>query len=229
MIDRRFFLGGLAIALTGCASSGAVVRDGEDAIAGFRPWTDIEPPYVLFPGDEVDLVLPSAPELNRTLILAPDGRISLPMVGHVMAAERSLHALETDISAAYAEHLVRPAVELTLRRSGPAKVWVNGQVRNPGAYDLPGEPINAYQAMILAGGSSLGARTSKAALIRRGPDGYPMMTTVNLGNRSLLSPRIRRGDIIFVPRTALGEVTAFFTQVREAMPIGFSYALNGWN
>ncbi|MEG2313933.1 polysaccharide biosynthesis/export family protein [Brevundimonas sp.] len=229
MIDRRFFLGGLAIATTGCASSRASSRDDSAGITGFRPWSDIEPPYVLFPGDELDLALPSAPELNRALTLAPDGRISLPMAGHVMAAERSLHELETDISAAYAQHLVRPAVELSLRRSGPAKVWVDGQVRNPGAYDLPGEQINAYQAMVLAGGASLGSKTGKAALIRRGPDGYPMMTTVDLGNRSLFSPRVRRGDIIFVPRTGLGEITAFFTQVREAMPIGFSYALNGWN
>ncbi len=229
MIDRRFFLGGLAIATAGCASSGAVVRENDAVLTGFRPWSDIEPPYVLFPGDEIDLALPSAPELNRTLTLAPDGRISLPMAGHLMAAERSLHALEADISTAYVEHLVRPAVEVSLRRSGPAKVWVNGQVRNPGAYDLPGEPINAYQAMVLAGGESLGAKTGRAALIRRGPDGYPMMTTIDLGNRSMFSPRIRRGDIIFVPRTGLGEITAFFTQVRDAMPIGFSYALNGWN
>ena len=38
---------------------------------------------------------------------------------------------------------------------------------------------------------------------------------------------LRRGDIIFVPRSTLGELAAFFTQVRAAMPIGFSYSLNG--
>ena len=38
---------------------------------------------------------------------------------------------------------------------------------------------------------------------------------------------LRRGDIIFVPRSTLGELAAFFTLFRAAMPIGFSYSLNG--
>ena len=38
---------------------------------------------------------------------------------------------------------------------------------------------------------------------------------------------LRRGDIVFVPRSTLGELAAFFTQVRNALPIGFSYAING--
>ena len=40
---------------------------------------------------------------------------------------------------------------------------------------------------------------------------------------------LRRGDIIFVPRSTLGELAAFFTQVRAALPIGFSYSINGSN
>ena len=44
-----------------------------------------------------------------------------------------------------------------------------------------------------------------------------------------LAIALRRGDIIFVPRSTLGELAAFFTQVRSAMPIGFSYSINGSN
>ena len=39
----------------------------------------------------------------------------------------------------------------------------------------------------------------------------------------------QRGDIVFVPRSTLGELAAFFTQVRSALPIGFSYAIGGGN
>ena len=38
---------------------------------------------------------------------------------------------------------------------------------------------------------------------------------------------LRRGDIIFVPRSNLGEVANFVTLVRNALPIGFSYAIGG--
>lgn len=54
-----------------------------------------------------------------------------------------------------------------------------------------------------------------------------MMRVVDLRPRQAEAVALRRGDIIFLPRTTLGELAAFFTQVRAAMPIGFSYSLNG--
>ena len=36
-----------------------------------------------------------------------------------------------------------------------------------------------------------------------------------------------RGDILFVPRTTLGEVANFVSQFRNALPVGFTYALGG--
>ena len=59
-----------------------------------------------------------------------------------------------------------------------------------------------------------------------------MARTVDLGKQSRGSPAVapvplRRFDIVFVPRSTLGELAAFFTQVRAALPIGFSYSING--
>jgi hypothetical protein len=54
-----------------------------------------------------------------------------------------------------------------------------------------------------------------------------MMRVIDLrAPRAEITP-LRRGDIIFVPRSTLGELVAFFSQVRSALPIGFSYAING--
>lgn len=227
MISRRTVLCAAALGVAGCATS-----DNSDAtqFGSQVGWTDAEPPYVLMPGDEIDLSLPSATELNRTLVVGPDGRVSLPLAGHLQVVEKSLPECEAAISAAYAAYLTRPAVELTLRRAAPAKIWVDGNVRTPGAFDLPSEAINAYQAVLLAGGTNVGSRVRQAILIRRGQDGMPSRYVIDVKSGGVQSPRVRRGDIIFVPRNSLGELAAFFGQVRDAMPIGFSYALNGgWN
>ena len=230
MIDRRFILTGLLASLGGCATKSPPRAHADEISAHLTGWSDFEPPYVLFPGDEVDLALPSAPELNRSLTIGPDGRISFPLVGHIVASDLSLPELETRISQALSPHLIRPAVEVTLRRAAPSKIWIDGQVTNPGSYDLPNEAINTYQALLLAGGATIGARSGKAVLIRRGADGQPMIRTLDLRARSNETPRARRGDIIFVPRNAIGEVAAYMGQVRDALPVGFSYALNGrWN
>jgi polysaccharide export outer membrane protein len=87
--------------------------------------------------------------------------------------------------------------------------------------------IDAYQAVIQAGGFLPTARTQEVALIRRGPGGRAMMRAIDLRPRRGLPVALRRGDIIFVPRSTLGEIANFFTQVRNAMPIGFSYSING--
>ena len=224
MIDRRtIWLG----AVTACVAGNFVTSP---AWALNDAWSAHEPEYVLFPGDELDIALPAAPELNRTAVVAPDGRLSLPLVGHVAASDLTLTQLEARISQAYANHLVRPAVEVTLRRAAPAKIWIDGQVRTPGAFDLPGEAIDARQAILLAGGATVGARSRRAVLIRRGSDGLPRSTVVDLRSRSQNAPRVYRGDIIFVPRNAVGEIAAYMSQIRDALPVGFSYALNGrWN
>jgi polysaccharide export outer membrane protein len=66
-------------------------------------------------------------------------------------------------------------------------------------------------------------------IIRRSRDGRPMMRTVNLdkpfrdaGHADLVP--LRRFDIVYVPKTGLAEIGVFMTQMRNALPITFSYA-----
>ena len=193
---------------------------------GFADWTETEPEYVLYPGDEIEIATPTAVELTRTQKIGPDGRISLPLVGQIMAADRTIAEFEADASAAYASQLRRPVVEVTLKTAGPIRVWVDGEVRTPGVYDMMGD-IDAYQAVIQAGGFLPTAKQGEAALIRRGPGGVRMMRAIDLRPRRGEVVALRRGDIIFVPRSTLGEVANFVTLFRNALPVGFSYALGG--
>ena len=68
-------------------------------------------------------------------------------IGQAMAADRTLAELEYQLSSAYASQLVRPMVEVTLKTAGPVKVWVAGEVRTPGVYDMNGD-MDAYQAIV---------------------------------------------------------------------------------
>ncbi|TPW00882.1 MAG: polysaccharide export protein [bacterium] len=243
-LDRRLFLFAAAAALTGCAGDNAgrmPLPGGRGQDAGgnvqrvspadfpnipFADWTDTEPEYVLYPGDEIEVATPTAPELTRTLKVGPDGRIALPLIGQIMAADRTLAEVEQVASQAYAAELVRPVVEITLKLAGPLKVWVAGEVRTPGVFDMAGD-IDAYQAIVMAGDFLPSAKPQEVALIRRGPGGRRMMRVVDLRPRRGEVVALRRGDILYVPRSNLGELANFFTQVRNALPVGFSYSING--
>ena len=242
--DRRLILLGAAALLSGCAGDGGDrmprpmargqdvggrvdrVQPGNFPNIPFADWTDDEPEYVLYPGDEIEVATPTAPELTRTLRVGPDGRVSLPLVGQLMAADRTIAELESAASGAYASQLVRPVVEITLKQAGPLKVWVAGEVRTPGVLDMNGD-IDAYQAVVQAGDFLPTAKPQEVALIRRGPGGRRMMRVIDLRPRRGEVVALRRGDLIYVPRSNLGELANFFTQIRNALPIGFNYTING--
>lgn len=245
-IDRRLLLLGLAGAggalVSGCSSGEYGSRmprpmtSGDDRVrpvgsaafpeVAFADWSEMEPEYILYPGDEIEVATPTAPEQTRTLKIGPDGRISLPLVGQIMAADRTIAEVEADASAAFASQLRRPVVEITLKTAGPIRVWVDGEVRTPGVIEMTGD-LDAYQAVVQAGGYLPTARQDEVALIRRGPGGVRMMRALDLRARRGEVVALRRGDIIFVPRSNLGEVANFVTLFRNALPVGFSYAIGG--
>ena len=197
----------------------------------YADWTEFEPEYRLYPGDELDVAVPSAPELNRTVKVSHDGRVTLPLGLSVMAADRSPAELQADIAAAWASQLVRPDVEVTVRQAQPLKVFVGGEVKNAGMYDMAGD-IDALQAVIQAGGFTPSARRFEVVVVRRGPDGRPMMRTVDL-MRAVTDPArsdavpLRRFDVVYVPRSTVAEVGLFVSQVFDAVPFsdGFGYVI----
>ncbi len=198
----------------------------------FQRWVDYEPQYLLYPGDQIDVVVPSAPELSRTLTVAPDGRINMPMVEPIMAAGRSIPAVKQALQAELAKQLRDPKVSLTARAFAPQNIYVGGQVTQQGTYALTG-PIGSLEAIIMAGGFLPSAKTGKVVILRRAPNGGLMMRVVN-HKRGLKNVRgyadnmqLRRGDIVFVPRNSLSEVGVFVQQLRNAIPVdvGVSYNL----
>ena len=119
-LDRRLILMALAAGLAGCAGGAPAggARPRPTVVDDFPPnlpfadWTEVEPEYRLYPGDDIEVALPTASELTRQLKIAPDGRVSLPLLGHVMAADRSLSELEADISYGYAPHLLLSLIHI---------------------------------------------------------------------------------------------------------------------
>jgi protein involved in polysaccharide export with SLBB domain len=227
------FLVSAALApLAGAPALGRQRQDPGFPNIGYATWSDDEPAYRLYPGDEVDFQVGSAPELNKILIVQPDGRVSLPLVGSVMAADRSVDDLQARIVEAYGRTLLRPDVTVALRTAQPLKVFVGGEVSKPGVYDMPGD-LDALRAVILAGGFTNSAKRGEVVIIRRGPGGRPMMRTADMG-KALRDPAhidlvpLRRFDIVYVPKSGVAEAGQFVQQYfRDLTPVtlGFSYAL----
>ena len=200
---------------------------------GYASWTEDEPSYRIYPGDEIEVTVPSAPELNKVQVVPPDGRLTLPLIPPVMAADREIPQLAATLTQAYSSQLLRPEVNVALKTAGPLKVYVGGEVNNPGMYDMAGDG-DALRAIIQAGGFKSTGAKNQVVVIRRSGNGHPMMRTTNLGGglrggRSQVSSDLvplRRFDIVYVPRTSAAEAAAFVqTYFRDLSPIQFGFTI----
>lgn len=201
----------------------------------FQRWVETEPQYRLYPGDQLDVVVASAPELSRTLTVGPDGRIIMPMLAPILAAGRSVTQIQADLKAGLAQQLRDPTIAVTPRAYAPQQIFVGGQVQTPGTYTLPG-PIGAIEGIFMAGGFTPGAKAVNVAVLRRTPSGAMMIRSVNIqgGIRNIReyndNIQLRRGDIIFVPKTNLAEVGAFVQAFRQTLPVetNISYTIGNF-
>lgn len=244
MVTRKLLLQAtavlLAVTASGCsaplilkAPKLDVLRptpSGDFSDIPYATWSDYEPPYRFYPGDELEVTLPSAPELSKAVTVQPDGRISLPLIGSVMAADRTLEEVHDSLVRAYSGQLRRPEVDLT-PKAAPLKVYVGGEVKTPGVLDLVGDG-DALRAIIQAGDFLNSSDRKKVIILRRGPDGRGMIRTVNLhkgltrGDADLVP--LRRFDIVYVPKSGVANASLFVQQYfRDLSPIqfGFNYAL----
>jgi len=193
----------------------------------FQQWINWEPEYTLHPGDQLDIVVSSAPELSRTLTVGPDGRVVMPMSQSIMAAGRTFGQVQSQLTAELGKQLRDPTIAVTPRAYAPEQIYVGGQVGQPGTYTIPSK-IGALEAILMAGGMRPTARARQVAVLRRAPSGRMMMRTVNIRN-GLLNIReyddnmqLRRGDIIFVPQSNIAEIGSWVQNFRNALPVDFN-------
>jgi polysaccharide export outer membrane protein len=209
----------------GCAATSDA--RGQEAVA-YPTWTEADAETRLFPGDEVDVTVLSAPELSRKVRVGPDGRIPLAMVEPVMAADKTPRELKAAITTAYAAILKDPMIDVTAA-FGPRQVFIGGEVQRPGVYDIPGQ-ADALQAVLMAGGFTTAGRRKEVVLLRRAPGGDQYAMTMDLDPRRIRAgvadaPPLQRFDVIFVPRTPVAKVGLFVQHyVRDAIPINFALA-----
>lgn len=190
-------------------------------------YSDQSPVYRLFPGDEVEITIYSAPELSRTATIGPDGRLALPLIGAVRAADLTADELHDILVSAYAAHLRMPELTVTPRSYGSRQVFVGGEVARPGIYDMPAN-MDAFQAVALAGGFLPSAHRSDVLVLSRAT-GETTVTEIDLSMRAVRhglpgAQALQRYDVVYVPRSRISQVNLFMQQyVHDALPVQFSF------
>lgn len=115
-------------------------------------------------GDEISVSFSGAPELNTKQKIQPNGRVSMPTVGDVSAAGKSINSLQQSLTSLYQIHLQDPTVVVSLE-SAAAGVYLSGEVLRPGKIPLD-RPMTAFEAVMEAGGFTKFANPKQVIVVR---------------------------------------------------------------
>ena len=160
--------------------------------------------YVIGKEDVVDVSVWKSPELSLSIIVRPDGMISLPLIGEVRADGRTPTELKEEIEERLKEFKQEPIVSIIVRESNSKSIYITGEIARPGKYPLRSD-TTITQAIALAGGFSQWADKDKIIVIRKSPLN-PEGNRVTIRYSDIVGGKnmranilLRPGDTIIVP------------------------------
>ena len=187
-------------------------------------------PYVLQVGDLIAIKFYQNPDLNEDVVVRPDGKISLQLIGDVTAAGREPAALAAHLEQAYLRELARPRISVIVREPRAHRVWVGGEVGKPGVVPLSGR-LTLFQAIQEAGGLLTTAHRKQIILIRKGPDAHPVGYAIDVrpiasGEQPDQDVFLQPYDVVFVPMSKIADMDLFVKQyIRDLLPIMPGFAV----
>ncbi len=164
--------------------------------------------YIISVGDVFEIKFPHVEQYSGIVKVRPDGRISLPLVGAVVAEGKDPETLQTELQKRYQRFLKNPVLvvsladavsnyvvsdgrlervalpELTnvyvsLTSSLELKVYIGGEVMKPQAMRY--EPnLSSLQAIVAAGGITTKSELGGVIILRKGSDNKPRYIVRNL-------------------------------------------------
>lgn len=188
--------------------------------------------YVVQLGDTLEIKHFYNPELNDLLPVRPDGRISLELIGDVQAAGLPISDLRAILLQRYAAYVRKPEVAVIVKEFGGNRVYVAGEVNQPGVLPTNGH-LTILQAIIQAGGYKRSAEMRSVVVLRNQGTSSPVFLTIDLKD-SLTRPGaqvndtvLRPYDIVFVPQTRVARMADLVDQyVDELLPLPVTLGLS---
>jgi len=156
--------------------------------------------YIIGPEDTLNIYVWREESLSKTIPVRMDGKISLPLVDDVKASGLTPLQLKEILVLKLKNFVDNPNVYVTVIEANSFKVYVSGQVKNPGVHRLRSE-TSFIQLITMAGGFTDWADQKNILIIRR-EKGAEVRLTANYkkiieGKASDFA--IKRGDTVIIP------------------------------
>jgi len=169
--------------------------------------------YHLAAGDSFEVSFELSPEFNQTVVVQPDGYVTLKAVGDVTVVGQTIPELTQTLRTAYSKMLNDPLIVVVLKDFEKPYFVADGQVAHPGKYDMRGT-VTLTEAVAIAGGFTEAAKHSQVLLFRRVNVQWLSAKIFNIKDMEKRhdlheDPTLRPGDMLIVPKNQLSKIKPF--------------------
>lgn len=158
--------------------------------------------YGLGPEDVLLISVWKDENLTREVVIRPDGMISFPLVGDIMAEGRTAEELRSELAKKLTKYIPNVNLTVSVLKVLSHKIYVVGRVNKPGEY-LVGHYTDVLQALSLAGGLTPFAAENDIKVVRRvmgQQQTFPFRYGDVRGGTGLeQNILLQRGDVVMVP------------------------------
>ncbi len=158
--------------------------------------------YVIGPGDVLDISVWKDETLTRSVVVLPDGKISFPLIGEVMASGKTVAKLKKEIEEKLTPFVPEVTLSLEVKQVNSMVIYVIGRVNNPGRFPI-NVNVNVLQALSIAGGLTPFAKREKIKIFREEGGRTEIIKfqydRVIEGTHLEQNIMLKRGDVVVVP------------------------------
>lgn len=158
--------------------------------------------YEIGPEDLLEIHVWKEKELQREVLVRPDGWLTFPLVGNVSAKGKTAQQLQEEIASRLRKYIPDPNVSVSVKKVAGYKIFIIGRVNKPGEF-VVGRFIDVIQALTLAGGLTPFADDDNIRILRK-EDGQETVimfdySDVKKGRKLEQNIMLKSGDVIIVP------------------------------
>jgi polysaccharide biosynthesis/export protein len=158
--------------------------------------------YRLQPGDVIDVSVWKESDLQREVLIRPDGGFTFPLVGEVDARGRSVENVRSILADKLQKYVPAPVVTVAVKSIAGNRVYVLGKVNRAGDFPLV-NALDVMQAISLAGGTTPYAAVNDIVILRR-QNGHQQAfsfrySDVSRGRNLAQNIQLESGDTVVVP------------------------------
>ncbi len=124
------------------------------------------PSYKIGPKDILNIYVWKEPELTQDVFVLPDGRITFPLIGEIVAQGRTVTELKTAITEKLENYVTAPEVTVIVKEIRSRIIYTIGKVNRIGPYPLE-QNMTVLQALSTAGGFAEWADKKNILIVRR--------------------------------------------------------------